>query len=227
MPYDPKERWNDIEEAKRSTDEASQSDMWTAVPVIFKKHDTDTNTVHAQPTIKLKHVKADGSAEWVQFPELHDVPLHYPGGGGATWTFPIKDGDEGLLVVSSRSIDKWWNEGGVQQQDTFRMHHISDGMAIPGFRSQPRKLKNVHATNAQLRSEDGEVYFEFDPDNKRFKIVSPTVPVEITGDLHVSGEIIRGFGTGDQVTLGQHTHAQDDDSHGDTEQETHKPTAGT
>lgn len=51
--------------------------------------------------------------------------------------------------------------------------------------------------------------------------------VVITGNLLVSGEITRGNGTGDQVTLGQHTHAQDEDSDGDSEVETHKPTAGT
>ncbi|HTB47018.1 MAG TPA: phage baseplate assembly protein [Acetobacteraceae bacterium] len=31
-------------------------------------------------------------------------------------------------------------------------------------------------------------------------------PTLITGDLHVTGEIIRGFGGADQVTLGQHRH---------------------
>ena len=51
--------------------------------------------------------------------------------------------------------------------------------------------------------------------------------VELTGDLHVTGEIVRGFGTGDQVTLGQHTHGQGGDSHGDSEQPTFPPTPGT
>jgi phage gp45-like len=31
-------------------------------------------------------------------------------------------------------------------------------------------------------------------------------PVTINGDLHVTGEVVRGFGTADQVTLGQHRH---------------------
>lgn len=51
--------------------------------------------------------------------------------------------------------------------------------------------------------------------------------VEITGDLHVDGEVIRGFGTGDSVTLGHHTHTQAPDGHGDGEEPTNPPTAGT
>jgi phage gp45-like len=51
--------------------------------------------------------------------------------------------------------------------------------------------------------------------------------VEISGDLHVTGEIVRGFGTGDQVTLGQHTHVQPSDSDGDGEFPTFPPTPGT
>ena len=51
--------------------------------------------------------------------------------------------------------------------------------------------------------------------------------VEMTGDLHVTGEIVRGFGTGDQVTLGHHTHTQGGDSHGDSEAPTNPPTPGT
>lgn len=51
--------------------------------------------------------------------------------------------------------------------------------------------------------------------------------VEITGDLHVDGEVIRGYRTSDSVTLGQHTHGQGPDSRGDGEEETHAPTAGT
>jgi phage gp45-like len=37
-------------------------------------------------------------------------------------------------------------------------------------------------------------------------INSGGVPVVLNGDLHVTGEVIRGFGGGDQVTLGAHDH---------------------
>ena len=60
------------------------------------------------------------------------------------------------------------------------------------------------------------------------KTVDVTVPIyTIHGDLHVTGAVIAGYGGGDQVGLQTHTHGQPQDSHGDTEEETNPPTAGT
>ena len=47
------------------------------------------------------------------------------------------------------------------------------------------------------------------------------------GGLQTSGNIVAGYGTGDSVTLQGHKHTQGTDSHGDTEQPTNSPTAGT
>jgi phage gp45-like len=52
-------------------------------------------------------------------------------------------------------------------------------------------------------------------------------PMLVEGDLHVTGEVIRGYGGVDQVTLGGHKHNQPPDTHGDTEQPTNAPTPGT
>jgi phage gp45-like len=52
-------------------------------------------------------------------------------------------------------------------------------------------------------------------------------PTLVTGDLHVTGAIIAGFGGVDQVGVQTHTHKQGNDSHGDTEVPTDAPTAGT
>ena len=51
--------------------------------------------------------------------------------------------------------------------------------------------------------------------------------VVLTGDLHVNGAVIGGFGGSDQIGLQTHTHHQPNDSRGDSEQPTNAPTAGT
>lgn len=222
---DQRERWDDPEEASRAAEDAHQSRIWTMMPVVFKKHDTDTNTVHAQVTVKQKHVDAEGKATWKQFPLLKDVPVHYPGAGGVSVTMPVTDGDEGMIVFASRSFDKWWNSGGIQEQNEMRMHDISDGFAIPGFRSQPRKLKNVSSTTWQLRTdeENPTQVVDFDPINKKITMTSPNPVIINAPSLQCTGEIIAKSNS-DKIHLSTHTHAQDADSHGDTEQETHKPT---
>lgn len=48
-----------------------------------------------------------------------------------------------------------------------------------------------------------------------------------TGNIQTAGDIIAGFGTGDQVGVQTHTHTQPNDSHNDTEAPTSSPTPGT
>lgn len=49
----------------------------------------------------------------------------------------------------------------------------------------------------------------------------------ITGDLHVTGAVIAGYGGSDQVGLQTHRHPQGNDSHGDAEQDTDAPVPGS
>lgn len=118
----------------------------------------------------------------------------------------------------------------------------SDAMAL--FVSGDRSNAVIVATNnqgARMRNlKSGEVALYTDEGDSvllsRGKIiavkcgtkVSIDCPlVEMTGDLHVTGEIVRGVGTTDQVTLGQHSHMQGSDAHGDSEEPTFPPTPGT
>lgn len=186
--------------------EGVQSQIWTALPVKILKHDVEKGTVHAQPTIKLQNQQKDGKLQWKEIPKMEDMPIFYPSGGGATFTFPIKEGDEGLAIFSSRSIDKWFNEGGIQEQTESWMHSLSDGFVLVGFRSTPRKLKNVSTTTAQIRTEDGSTFIEFDPAGSgKVRIKSSSNPVRIEGDLVVTGEITAKV-DGNHIQLSTHVH---------------------
>ncbi|WP_457849452.1 hypothetical protein, partial [Staphylococcus aureus] len=54
-----------------------------------------------------------------------------------------------------------------------RMHDLSDGFAILGFRSQPRALSNISTTSAQLRSDDGATFIDLNPGTGEIKVVAP------------------------------------------------------
>jgi phage gp45-like len=97
--------------------------------------------------------------------------------------------------------------------------------------NQQYRLRNLAAGEVALYTDEGDKVVL-----SRGRIVAVTCGtkvhidcplVEMTGDLHVTGEVVRGFGTGDQVTLGQHRHTQPSDAHGDAEQPTLPPTPGT
>ncbi|MCY1211511.1 hypothetical protein D9M69_119440 [compost metagenome] len=151
-------------------------------------------TCEVQPTIKVPVRQIDGTVVTVALPLLVDCPVQFPSGGNCSLTFPVAPGDECLVVFASRCIDSWWQSGGVQEQAELRMHDLSDGFALLGFRSKPRALAGISTSTTQLRSDAGDTYVELDPAGKIVKVAAPggmmldTPVVTVTGVMAVQNE---------------------------------------
>nr|WP_244290447.1 Gp138 family membrane-puncturing spike protein [Erwinia rhapontici] len=144
-----------------------------ALPGTILSFDPDTVTCTVQPSIKGYENDADGAQKSVSISVLVDVPVVFPRGGGCTLTFPVKAGDECLLIFADRCIDFWWQSGGEQEPVSQRMHHLADAFAIVGPQSQAIKISGISMSGAQLRSDDGSTFFEINPTTQKIKIVAP------------------------------------------------------
>lgn len=185
---DRRERNPDDEEVMRLAFRSMQARLWTALPGIVQKFDAAAMTVDVQPAINGKLRNADGSTSSLQMPVLLDCPVVWQGGGECTLTFPIKSGDECLVVLASRCIDAWWAQGGVQDPPEIRMHNLSDGFALVGVRSKPRAF-SVDTSAVQLRSDDGEAYVSINPSSHEVKIqTSGDLTVHADGDINVTAD---------------------------------------
>lgn len=169
------ERAPDLLTTIRDAINAALAGLWVSIPCIVESYDEEAVTITAQPTIQLQVGQPDGSIMLVDIPLLQDVPVMFPRGGGCTMTFPIKPGDECLVVFASRCIDGWWQSGGIQPPMENRKHDLSDGFAWFGPQSQPNKISNISATTAQLRSDDGQAYIELDPASYAVNVKTPGV----------------------------------------------------
>lgn len=183
---DRRERVADPLEQMRVVFEGLMSGVYTALPGIVEAFDEEAITATIQPALRGSVQRADGSWLSVQLPLLTDVPCQFPGGGGATLTFPVKAGDECLVIFASRCIDAWHQSGGVQEAASTRMHSLSDGMALLGFRSTPRTLTGVSTTATELRADDGLTRISLDPVAKTVGIVAPG-GIAILGPTTVNG----------------------------------------
>lgn len=185
--------------------------LWTALPGIIQSFSGGGDfplTCAVQPAIKVLVRQQDGSIASTQLPMLVDCPVQFPSGGNCTLTFPVAPGDECLVVFANRCIDAWWQSGGIQEQVEVRMHDLSDGFVLLGFRSKPRALPNVSTTATQLRSESGTTYVEMNPTLQKVKIVAPggfdvvaplstfSAAVTITGLLTFVGGMVGSAASG-------------------------------
>ncbi|TNH44717.1 phage baseplate assembly protein V [Photorhabdus luminescens] len=204
------ERLNRPEAVFFAMQEVISAGLYVSLPCIIQSFDADAITVTAQPAIRWKIRQKDGELESVSLPLLVDVPVIFPRGGGVTLTFPVKAGDECLVVFADRCIDYWWQSGGVQEPVDPRQHNLSDGFAIVGPQSQQQKITNISTNTAQLRSDDGAAYIELDPNNHNITVITPaklnatvnggteiTSPeIILNGNVTINGNLSQGMGAG-------------------------------
>lgn len=56
-------------------------------------------------------------------------------------TFPLKKGDEVVLLFNDRELETWFINGQANLQNHDRMHDLSDAIAIAGIRSLPKMIQ--------------------------------------------------------------------------------------
>ena len=149
---DQRELFSDYEEAFRSAVAGILKHHWSALVSIVSE-DSDGRTLMAQPALKRRDIDQFGHVTFNDHPLLAAVPVHHPGGGGVTHTFPIKAADEILSVIASRPPDTWLQQGGTSAPMSTRTHSLSDAIAIPGLRSMPRALQQISTSSAQVRDD--------------------------------------------------------------------------
>lgn len=157
-------RFDDSDERFEALSDDIRSRIRVSIPVRVEA-DSDGHTVRLQPLIKGQQRQPDGTVKLVDLPIIDKGPINHHGGGGTTVTHAHRKGDEGLWVIADRSIDVWFDKGGIQFQADTRMHALSDGTYLPGVRNDPRKLDPAPNRRAsETRSDDGKVRRTTDPE---------------------------------------------------------------
>lgn len=98
----------------------------TALPAEIVSYDAGKGLAVVQPKAKFK--KPNG--ETIDFPEVDGVPVLFPQNKDFSIAFPIKPGDNCLLIFSDQSLD-YWLYG--KETDTDLKHDLSNALAIPNI----------------------------------------------------------------------------------------------
>lgn len=170
MALDPRELLNSVEETVQTAFESWQASVWTAMPGVVVSVNWAKMTVKCQVTIQIRIQDQLGEVGFHNIDPLVDVPIVFPSAGGFTITMPIAAGDEILVVIASRCIDSWWQNGWSQFKPCppldYRMHDISDGFAIPGPKSVPHVIPSISTTDLQIRNNVGTTFLSIGADGK-------------------------------------------------------------
>lgn len=185
-------RSGDLSVTLASEREQIKDQIRVALPGIIHSFNPETVTAEVQPAIKSVQRNNDGVTTTRDYPLLVDVPVIFPRGGGATLTFPVKTGDECLVIFADRAIDFWWQNGGVQEPVDFRMHGLGDAFAIIGPQSQATKISHISISAVQLRTDDGKASIGIDIGSHDITALTPgKLTAQTGGDvaLAVAGKL--------------------------------------
>jgi len=205
---DPREIHDDLGEVIRTAVDNGIARVWTSLPVKVLE-DSDGFTVKVQPTLQGRRFDREtGEPVDEDMPVLGKVPVQFAFGGGFGHTHPIKAGDTGIVVFSSRCIDSWWDQGEERPQPLLwqRRHNLGDGMYIPGVRSKPKRLGGhpdqqgqqgrangdtapASTTSYQIRTEKGEFYIELAPDGA-VNIVCRTLTIKASEKVRIESPLV-------------------------------------
>lgn len=199
MPVALNSQLGSKEQADAQLAQAIMSAMRVSIPGIIQSFDPDAVTAVVQPAIKGVEHDESGAEVSVSLPLLVDVPVVFPRGGGCTLTFPVKEGDECLVIFADRCIDFWWQSGGIQEPVDERMHDLSDAFCIVGPQSQAKKIGGISTTGAQLRTDDGSAFIEVAAggDITATTAGSATInapEIVLNGNVTINGNLSQGMG---------------------------------
>ncbi|MNB62550.1 hypothetical protein D3C81_47650 [compost metagenome] len=204
MPISTQSQIGGEQQTAQAIADSVSNQIRVAMPGIIQSFDPETVTC----TVELALLGAVGD-ETVELKPLVDVPVIFPRGGGCTLTFPVKAGDECLLIFADRCIDFWWQSGGAQKTVDPRQHDLSDAFAIVGPQSQAHKISGISTSAAQLRTDDGAAFVEVAAGHDitlttpgkltasaqgGTEITSPTIV--LNGAVTINGSLSQGMGPG-------------------------------
>jgi phage baseplate assembly protein gpV len=158
-------------------------ELHTSMPGIVQSFDATKQTASVQPAVRRVFITREGTDEILapsDLPILINVPVQFPRGGGFSLTFPVKKGDECLVVFAERAIDSWHKFGGVRDPNSRRFHSLSDATAFVGLSSLPNKVPNYDASNTQLKKDDGTAVISINEDS--------SVSVTADGDISATSQ---------------------------------------
>lgn len=106
------------------------------------------------PSVQLSNQPIPTQPNIYNYPVLIQCPVFVMTGGGSYISMPVKAGDTCLVLFNDRDMDSWFLTGAIAPPNSSRMHSLSDGMAIVGFRSLANAISGYSSTNVRIHSDD-------------------------------------------------------------------------
>ena len=168
-------------------------DTRTACPAIVEKYDHNKQRVRVRLSINrgYQQYKFDDII-------LEDVPAVFPRHENAGLSYPIKKGDQVMLLFTDRDLAQWKKSGAGFCPRSNELHPLSGAVAIAGLYPNDKPFKQKKEATELV----GKQMFVGDVDAPLITLttVPGTIPVDLVSILNYVVELIGQLGTSVGVT---------------------------
>lgn len=151
------------------------------LPATVISYDSTKNQVDIQPAIQ----EVLTNNNFLDMPQIFNVPVLELGGNGLSVKIPLKAGDTGIVIFCDRDITLFKQEKKNTQPNTLRKHDLADGIFIPMV------FSSNGSNNILIQSNDGATQLEISSSG-----------INVKGNITVDGDVIAGG-----VSLKNHIHS--------------------
>lgn len=159
-------------------------ELHTAIPGKFVSYDPDTGMAEVKPY----GVFRAPTGKNIEYPLLTEVPVILPQcpAVGVAIAFPIKKGDDCLLIISEQELDAWLYK---EESDAELRFDLTSAIAIPGLSREKNSAMEEACKNGSLVLKCGSN-----------KISVSSTEIVISGNLKIDGNITAtGTVTGNNI----------------------------
>ncbi|MCD8201902.1 MAG: hypothetical protein LUD47_07550 [Clostridia bacterium] len=145
-------------------------DIHTALPGEIVEVDAGKGLAKVRPAAKMNF-----NGEELNYPDIPGVPIVFPYAGDRGMVFPVKEGDDCLIVFSEQATEKWL---GLGNTSSTLKHSLSGAVCIPGIMKTPGK-------DFQTAQKDDSVIIR----NGDAQITLTEGGIVLKGDVYVTGHL--------------------------------------
>lgn len=112
------------------------ADVNVSMPGIVASYDPATRTASVRPALRRVLFDDDYERAAEDLPPIENVPVAWPGCAALDMHGVLAEGDAGVLVFATNSINEWLGTGAVSTPGDLKLHGLGGAMFFPGMVSR-------------------------------------------------------------------------------------------
>lgn len=157
------------------------------------------NCVKIGKIVSFNSSKQSANVSIEDYPQLSGVPVHFPKGADFSIQFPVKEGDDCIVLFCDTDLDNWVEGKGYIPAFSGDVHGLNGAVALVGISNSATKIDDYSTNGLKIKYKD--TYVDLQDTQTEIKCGENNVKIDSTGiTLTVGATILQVSSLGVNIT---------------------------